>query len=250
MKDTEKVSLITTSEFRVSSADTDMHGRLRPGALMNYLIQSAIDSADFLGFGFSNIRTQKLFWVLSRLKIDIYAPLKWYDEVIVETWPKDVERIIYLRDFVVRNGKGEIVAKANSGWLAIDLESKRPKKIDGVNAEFFNQLRERHAIHELPERLTTLVDGELIMEIPTSYYDLDLNKHVTSTRYIDWMMDSFSFSFHEKNYPRSMEVNYIRETLPGEKIGLRRKESDSGEYIFEGQNLTSDTVAFRGRLGY
>lgn len=250
MKDAEKTSLITTSKFRVSSADTDMYGRLRPGALVNYLIQAAIDSADFLGFGFSNIRTQKLFWVLSRFKINIYSPLKWYDQVKVETWPKDVERIIYLRDFVVSNGKGEIVAKATSGWLAVDMESKRPKKINGVNAGFFNQLRERHAIDELPERLVALVDGELNMEIPTSYYDLDLNKHVTSTRYIDWMMDSFSLSFHEKNYPHSMEVNYLKETLPREKIGLFRGKSGSGEHLFEGQNLTSGTVAFRGRLVY
>ena len=96
MNELTESNLTTLSHFKITSADTDMHARIRLGSLVNLLIQSAIDSADKLGFGYGGIRHQNLFWVLSRLTLEIYRPLKWYESVEVETWPKDVERILYL----------------------------------------------------------------------------------------------------------------------------------------------------------
>ncbi len=65
MKDYTEEELISVSTFKVTSADTDMEARLRLGALVNFLIQAAINSADALGFGFGGIRGQQLFWVLT-----------------------------------------------------------------------------------------------------------------------------------------------------------------------------------------
>ena len=119
--------------FRVTSADTDMQGRLRPGALVNMLIQSAIQSADALGLGFKGLSRENLFWVLSRMTVEIDRILVWNEEVVVETWPKSIEGLLYLRDYLVRNGNGNIIARATSGWLAVDFESKRPKNFEGYN---------------------------------------------------------------------------------------------------------------------
>ncbi len=54
-------NLISVSEFNITSAETDIEARLRPGALVNLLVQSAINSADSLGFGFGGIRSQNHF---------------------------------------------------------------------------------------------------------------------------------------------------------------------------------------------
>ena len=61
MKDLTEKSLTLNTNFSVTSADTDMFSRLRLGGLINFLIQSAIQSADDLGFGFGDISNQKLF---------------------------------------------------------------------------------------------------------------------------------------------------------------------------------------------
>lgn len=111
----ENNPLIQQTSYPVTSADTDMEARLRAGSLINMLIQSAISSADSLGFGFSGIRQQKLFWVLSRLTVEIYQPLIWYQEAKVETWPKDIDGILYLRDFKVTDGSNNLAASAVSG---------------------------------------------------------------------------------------------------------------------------------------
>jgi len=239
--------LIQVSNFHVTSAETDMHSRLRLGALVNMLVQAAIVSADNLGFGLTSILENKLFWVLRGLTLKIKKPLKWYDEVIVETWPKDVNRLLYLRDFNVLH-ENELIATATSGWLAVDLESKRPKNIEPSISEPFTRLREKHAIHEPPEKIEEFGEGE-IFEVHPRYFDLDLNKHVTSTRYIDWMMDMIPGEFHEANYPQKLSINYLRETMPDEILQIRWLQKDK-QHLFEGINLKHETVAFRGKIIY
>jgi medium-chain acyl-[acyl-carrier-protein] hydrolase len=248
MIDISHKDLITTTTFRITSAETDMESRIRLGSLVNLLIQSAINSADNLGFGFGGLKKQKLFWVLSRLTVEIYRPLEWYETVEVDTWPKTIERILYIRDFEIRDKDQKVVSRATSGWLPIDIETKRPRKIDGLHEEMFVHLQDKHGLIESPEKLMAIDTGNEF-EIHSSYYDIDLNRHVTAIRYIDWMMDTFPVDFHRNHYPGRLSVNYLKETMPQETLKIRRHDN-TDMYRFEGENLSSHSLAFRGKINY
>jgi acyl-ACP thioesterase len=249
MQELTETSLTLYTGFKITSADTDMYTRIRAGSVVNLLIQSAINSAESLGFGFDGLKVQKLFWVLSRLTVEIYQPLKWNQETEVETWPKSVEGLLYTRDYIVRDKSENIIARATSGWLAIDSETKRPKIIDGIQAEMFVHLKDKHAFHESPEKLPPTHEGDLFT-VHSGYFDFDLNRHVTSTRYIDWMMDTFSADFHHKHYPKRISINFMKETLPGDSINIIRSNNNDSKYSFEGTNLLNKTVAFRGKIDF
>jgi len=241
--------LTLISDFTITSADTDMFMRIRLGGLINLLIQSAIQSAESLGFGFKGLRQQQLYWVLSRLTLEIYHPLAWNREAEVETWPKTIEGPIYLRDFIVRDKAENIIARATSGWLAIDAETKKPKLLDGLAAEMFVHLKNKHGLNEPPLKLNATKEGKTF-SVQTSYFDFDLNRHVTSTRYIDWMMDTFDLDFHRKNYPKTLSINFMKETLPGDTILLTRSTEHDTVFSFEGVNQANKTVAFRGKIDF
>lgn len=241
--------LILTKKISITSADVDMFNRLRISALLNIFIQSAISSADKLGFGFTNLNAQKLFWVLSRMTIEIYKPLKWYEKATVETWPKSIEGLLYTRDFIVYDSNGILVAKATSGWLAIDIESKKPKIIDGLQAEMLVQLKDKSALHYTPEKLSGITEGESF-HIKSSYYDIDLNRHVTSTRYIDWIMDTFEPEFHKNHYAKKISINFMKETMPGDSISLVRQNTDHLDFKFEGTNVSNSKTSFRANVSF
>ncbi len=247
MKPTLDKELSLFTKFKITSADTDMFARVRLGGLVNFLIQSAVQSADSLGFGYNGMREHKLFWVLSRMSVQIYKPMKWYEEIVIETWPKDIDRLLYLRDFIVRDEGQNIVARATSGWLALDFESKRPKIVEDLNGKILTQLKNKKAINKLPEKLDP-ISGESYNVLSANYFDIDLNKHVTATRYIDWMMDTFPVDFHEKNYPKEFSINYLKETVPGENINLKKNHLPDNQFLFEGINQTNNSATFRGKI--
>ena len=233
----------------ITTAETDMRSRLRVGGLVNLLIQAAICSADSLGFGFANLRERQLYWVLRSLTLEVERPLMWREAVQVETWPKDVDGIQYLRDFVVRDASGAVVARATSSWLAIDIASKRPKRVTGREAEYFIFLKDKHAIAQHPEKLEFAVAGEPTAVQPT-FFDIDLNGHVTTTRYIDWMMDTFAPAELLEAYPSKVSVTFLRETLPTDRVELRRMASGNGSVLFEGTNTVQGVIGFRGEVRF
>jgi acyl-ACP thioesterase len=241
--------LVLTYTFDVTTADCDMNARLRAGGLVNFLVLAAINSADTLGFGYAGLRGQQLFWVLSRMTVEIYQPMKWYDKAIVETWPKDVNGLLYLRDFVVKNQKEEIVAKCTSGWLAIDIHSKRPRKVDEKHSYIFDRMKDRHALEQLPEKLGAVAEGNSF-ELKSTWFDLDLNKHVTSTRYIDWLVDTLPVEFLRNHYPTRLSINYLKETMHGETINIIQSLTNENQISFEGINRAGDSVKFRGRMDF
>lgn len=249
MKELSEENLTSYSRFKVTTADTDMYARIRAGAFVNLLIQSAISSAESLGFGFDELKGQKLFWVLSRLTIEINTPLFLTHETEVETWPKTIDGLLYTRDFIVRDKEQNIIARATSGWLAIDANTKKPKIINGIQADMFVHLKEKHAINESPEKLPATHEGDSFT-VHSGYFDFDLNRHVTSTRYIDWMMDTFTIDFHCNNFPKKISINFMKETMPGDSIHIIRKNNLDLQYCFEGTNLLQKTVAFRGKIDF
>lgn len=186
---------------------------------------------------------------MSRLTVEIYNPLKWNEEAEVETWPKCVEGLLYTRDYIARDKEQNIIVRATSGWLAIDTETKKPKLLDGIKAEMFVHLKKKHGLNESPEKLPHVAEGDSFT-VHSGYFDYDLNRHVTSTRYIDWMMDTFSVDFHHKYFPKRISVNFMKETLPGDSISIIRNNSNEQHYTFEGTNLLHKTVAFRGKIEF
>lgn len=249
MNELTENDLTLYSAFKITSADTDMYMRIKLGGVVNLLIQSAINSAESLGFGFKGLRKQQLYWVLSRITVEIYHPLTWNQDVEVETWPKTIEGLLYMRDYIVRDKSQNIIARATSGWLAIDAETKRPKLLDGIEAEMFVYLKDKHALSESPEKLTATSEGDTF-DVQSGYFDFDLNRHVTSTRYVDWMMDTYSIDFHKNHYPKKLSINFMKETLPGDSINIVRSSLNGLEYSFEGTNHAQKTVAFRGKIDF
>lgn len=234
--------------YPITTADTDMYARLRMGALVNLLIQSAIKSAENLGIGLGDLSQHNLFWVLRNLTVELYRPVKWDEKVTVETWPKNVDGILYLRDFVVRDEQSEVVARATSGWLALDRKSKRPKRFDGEELSYLTFLNEKHSLRYRPEKFEA-VEGETVAALQPSFFDIDINQHVTSTRYVDWMVDTIPAELLQKAYPTKLSICYLKETMMGDPISINRNEQPKA-FMFEGVNGKTSSAAFRGKIEF
>lgn len=246
--DIAKEGLTLISKYRITSADTDMFARLKPSALLGFMIQSAIDSADRIGFGFRDLRKQKLFWVLSRLTLEMDSIPLWYDEIEVETWPRDIEKILYRRDYLIRQN-GKVIGRATSHWLAIDRDSKKPGKVALEDEWMFLSLREKQAIAKAPVKIMP-IDSQNSDTIETNFTDFDLNGHVTSTRYLEWAMNAIPAIFHKEHVFEKLTVNYIKETLSGEKLNTKIQLIENKINHFEAQHKSSDNAAFRSVVGF
>jgi medium-chain acyl-[acyl-carrier-protein] hydrolase len=61
---------------------------------------------------------------------------------------------------------------------------------------------------------------------------MDLNHHVNSSRYIQWMVDSFGREFLERHDITKAEINYLDEAMPGDEVFTGCEKSSDKPLVF------------------
>lgn len=214
-----------TKHFFISSAESDFTGKLNLSALVNILIQSASAHAEEIGWGFEALRRDNMSWVLSSLHIEINRFPRWQENIRCETWPRGSERLFYLRDFIIYDKNGNDLVKASSNWLIIDTEKRRPKFRD-LNLEGNPHVLSNCALANPIPKLANVFDGEDSFVYEPKLSDIDINQHITATRYVDLILDTFSLDEFQSMHIKKFTVNYIREVNFGEKVIINRKFVD------------------------
>jgi acyl-ACP thioesterase len=157
----------------------------------------------------------------------------WDDRITVHTWARGVERSLAMRDFEVLDCDGNVLIRASSGWLVIDLQSRRPVRHhvfpDGVPV-----IADRLALGRGPRKLSRVVAGERRRLGRAMYGDLDVNGHVGYARYLGWILDSYDTSFRSRYAPLQIEMNYLRECFEGDTLWLAS--------VTDGDGLAEHTV--------
>ncbi len=238
---------ILEKKFPISSRHADFKSELRLSALINDYIQAAWQHAEALGVGYQHLKEQGLGWVLSRFTLDIYRLPKWPGEIKIKTWPKGMNRLFYLRDAEMYHGE-EKFAAITSAWLIFDVKSKRPKVLY-KDQPYLHQLAGKHAIESDIPALKIEGTPNLSTSYKVRYNDIDVNLHLTTVRYLDFLFDTYDIEFMRENTPKKMTVNFLKEVVFGDQLVLHRFE-DGNIHGFELYSPANNTVNFRAEVTY
>lgn len=241
---------ILSEDTLVTSADTDFTRTLKPGALVNFHIQVAWHHAQNLGFGIDFLHENALVWMLSRMHIKIYRYPHWDEYIKLQSWPKGIRRLFYIRDFRFYDKQNNIISEATSEWLIINLASRRPK-LYNPDHNIFHENIGKHALEGEVPVLSTPGAEATNFSNKVGYSDVDLNRHLTTTRYVDWMFDCFDLDFLRQYRYNELVLNFIKEIPYGSKVGINRySPANDNSYHFEFIAPESSLVFFRGMAGF
>jgi medium-chain acyl-[acyl-carrier-protein] hydrolase len=244
-----RIPAILTEEFPITSADCDNTRKLKPSALVNMFIQIAWHHAEKLGFGIDFLHEHGLVWMLSRLHLKIEYLPSWSETVCASTWPKGIRRLFYLRDLHFTDKKGSSIAKGTSEWLMIDINARRPKLYQPEN-NIFRQNLGKNALPGEADVLELPADKPEIYGRMVYYSDIDLNNHLTTIRYIDFMMDTFSSEFLAENPVREIVLNFSREIPEETNLQIRRYNINNRCCLFEFTSPGGTPSYFKGKIAY
>jgi medium-chain acyl-[acyl-carrier-protein] hydrolase len=240
---------IIRRNFLITSADVDFEGVLRISSLTNFLIQSAWQHAEILGWGVNDLMKKNLAWVLSGFKIELLSYPVWKQTITVETWPKGINRLFYLRDFNISDEQGNVFAKATSNWLLIDIDKRRPKLIE-IDNEVFHMNPDRHAIKDFVPVLNFTGEAESTTPYQVRYSNVDINQHLTTTGYLDFVFDTYNPDFISKSRPKTVIANFIKEVKFGAQINMLRNKLSESQHLFQLEASDSTNAYFRAELTY
>ncbi|NOU18943.1 MAG: hypothetical protein HOO91_15415 [Bacteroidales bacterium] len=197
-------------EIKVHSFDIDFNSRLNVFSLFNYFQEIAWEHAAILQFGLEDLSKKNLFWVLSRVRVEIVRLPNWAEKITLITYPRGIYGLFALRDYEVYDSGGNCIISGSGGWLILDAKNRRPIRLNDLDLDFFNN--DRRALSVNASKVVDVKQNPLRVDnlvVRTS--DIDLNNHVNNTRYIEWAYNMFSLDYHKVNLLKVVEVNFLAE---------------------------------------
>ncbi len=230
--------------FMIQPQLVDFQFQVTMAALSDILLTTAGYNADDNGFGIRTLQELNCTWVLSRLTIEMTRFPMQYEKIHVETWIEEVGRSNTTRNFCIRDEKNEIIGNACSIWAMLDMKTRRAKDLqtlEGIHEFASNNV----GLIEKPIKLGS-VEGEEYDGFKVKYSDIDINGHVNSIRYIQWISDCFTLDCYRKCNVKRFEINYVNEILFDEFVEIVRLEQEPKDFRFEIRN--ENKTACRARM--
>ncbi len=233
-----------TYSFKIQPQSVDFQFRATLGAVVDILMTTAGYNADDNGFGIRNLNKINSSWVLLRFAVEMIHFPEQYETIHVETWIEGVGRASTTRNFRITNDQNEIIGHARSVWAMLDIKTRRAKdllSLDGIH-QFATGIK---GAIEQPIKIQS-VDGETIDCFKVKYSDIDINQHVNSVRYIDWVSDCFSLETYRTKSIKRFEINYMNEMLFGDEVSIVGNEISENDFRFEIKN--GEKISCRARV--
>jgi len=203
--------------FRIRSSEIDLRGQATLPALVSYMQEAAWENTASLGISMYDLLEQGLTWVLQRLRLEMLRYPQHRERIRVETWASGYERVFLYRDFRFYSEDGSLLGQATSVWLVMDVVRRRLVAVPG----FVKALAEVPDQEPLPfarGKLPQLPEALYGMQVPVRWHDIDLNRHVTNTRYLQWALDTLPHEVLGQNQLQGLDIIFKAESMLGDTV--------------------------------
>ncbi len=231
-------------ELSTKSYFVNRFGKLSTSFMFWQIQDIAWEHAEKLGLGFDNLQKEKQFWVLSRMLIKIKRRPKWGEKFTVETWPAGIDGLLAIRDIHFIDANGESIIKATTSWLVLDLKTKRIIKLELGSIP----IHDERVFETNAGKVKPVKSDKEITFTPALFNEIDINQHFNSGRYLERIIDSYDFDFHEKHELEELEINFVKEGVPEDYLGVRRQIIDKQNHICSVVRQSDGQDLIRARL--
>ena len=221
-------------KFQIPCYNTDMSRRLKPASFMDLAQEAATLHANILGFGYDDLIVSGNAWIISRMRVVFVDTPKWREDVTLATWHKGLNRLFFLRDFLMTDNDGNVKVKATTSWLVLNLDTRRLVRDHKLLDE--GKTCTENVIETPADKVVMPKDAEvkLVMEHEAAYSDLDMNGHVNNAMYMQWAMNAVNYEISSERPVKEFTINFNHEIKPQEIVSIYKAivEKEDGRHVF------------------
>lgn len=232
--------------YFLTPAECNPQGCMPITLLINRLIEVATLHADLIGIGYDTLAHRQETWVLSRVAVEMTCYPKVNDHYTVKTWICAINRLFSERDFEICDTDGNTIGYARTVWAVLNTETRSVTDISRMQwvTRLIPDCECPVAKPGHPRPLAEFTSHPYRF----TYCDMDVNRHVNSSRYIELLLNQWSLDFHDHNRLTRFEIAYIHEAHYDEEVEVRLHE-ECGDTV-RAELVSGNQALCRARLGF
>ena len=232
-------------KYVVRTYQTSMHQNITIAQLLSFFQEIAGSHTEACGVGWKEMVGQSLFWALSRVKIKVLHWPSMFDEIRVRTWSTGYKGMFAHRDFLVLGANGKEMVHATTMWIMVNIDTRRPCRISDYMDSF--PKREVRLFDKEPIKIASVQYDGYAEPLEVGYTELDVNKHLNNTNYVNRILNDFGVEFHGNHTIEQIEMNFIKEARQNDSLSVGKKEMGENEYYATIKNQ-EDVDVFRAKI--
>lgn len=216
-----------SEKYRINTHDTDFNRVVSASGIMRYMQDASNYQMEGESPSYNELFDSGLAFVLSRLRLSIYAPLYSHDEITAETWACESHGVSFNRCYRILKGDS-IAAEAVTVWGLLDTNTHRLRRVDSVELGYsMDEMLELDS----PARLRIPQDANMVLvgEHRVGYGEVDINRHLNNTHYPDMYCDFIPDM--GGNRVTSMGLSFLSEAPLGEQLKIYMASYDGTYYM-------------------
>lgn len=246
------IDKIFSASYFLTPGECNPEQRMPLTLLINRLIEVATLHANQVGIGWEYLKRDNQTWVLSRVAVEMRRYPGVNSNYRISTWITSINRLFSERNFEIADADtGEVIGYARTIWAVLDVTTRQAGDISRMTW-VVDLIPDKDCPIAAPSRLRpvtspanptpanptpanpTPVNPDGLLSEPAArasgsfrvahyrfqYTDLDFNRHVNSSRYIELLMNQWSLPFHDANRLTRFEIAYIHEARYDEEATL------------------------------
>ena len=172
-------------DFYIGFRDMDFQNKLKLKSMFSYLEDIAGMHSNMAGYGVYDIPRIHKSWVLINWKLEIIKKPSYADTIKIKTWSRDMDKLFAYRDFLIYNMEGEVIAKASSKWVFINIDDLSICKLEEKMRDDY-EIEEEKVFEDDFARLKDIGNYKASCDIEITKEMIDVNGHVHNLEYIDF----------------------------------------------------------------
>ncbi len=212
------------TDYFLSAADCNAQQEISLPLLVQGLLDIATAHANALNVGYQRLLKDNNAWVLSRLSIELSHFPSVNKSYSLTTWVEDLNRHYSERIVEIRDENEAVIGYGRLTWVAINITTRRPADLTPLLDDIVPS-RNRCPIERAP-RMGAIGTPDRVSTYQFRYSDIDFNRHVNSTKYIQLILDRWGLDHFDHNQVCRFDISYHAEAHFGDVVEVRSKGDD------------------------
>lgn len=220
--------MVIEREYYVQLSQIGKENKITNKALLGILEDIGGIHSNIAGYGIPTMDQTHLTWVLLDWKVQVIKRPKYAEKILVRTWSRNALKFYAFRDFEILDEQGNIMVKAMSKWVLINIETEKLERVTQEILLKYNPELEKFAFgpDEDFEKLKEQENYERESEYSVKRSDIDVNHHMHNINYLDLaneaLPDNIYFNSKEFDF---FQISYKKEIKLGDTVKCK--------YLFE-----------------
>lgn len=226
-------------QYEINYYNLDNSLKCKITSILDFFCDIGMQQSEELGVGVDSLTARNLTWVFYKYNINMKRYPRYGEKIRIITDPIGFKKFYAFRDYTILDEGNKVIGEGKSLFFLIDLAKRRPTRIPKDLYEAYgcaDEIKDNPTIVD-PEKLE---EEQYFREFYVRRSDIDSNKHVNNTKYVEWALEVIPDEIVDEYELDNISIVYSKEITYGHMVKTKCSVHNEDNGIIKIRHLIQD----------